>query len=149
MSFVAVTRAFLQLVKGELDQHTTEKSTVKVNNYLSLSLFTPAHVQFAAHGRGPGKAPPLDPLIEWVQQKGIVSSGDLKGARGAAFQIARSIGKKGTKGYTPNAPNVLEEAVNKHMELYMNTVNNKHVKDTIDKLDKEYDKHLKKFDIHL
>ena len=72
-SFVSIAKDFLLLVKGELDQHTTEKSNIKVNNFLSVSIFTPAHVQFAAYGRGPGKNPPIDPLIAWVRKKGIVT----------------------------------------------------------------------------
>jgi len=136
------------LVKGDLDQYTTQKSTIKVNNFLSLSLFTPAHLQFAKYGRGPGKMPPLDPLIEWVSKKGIVSGGSSQ-ARGAAFAIAKSISKKGTKNYVPNAPNALEEALNKHMNTYVTKVNEKHVNDTIKKLDKSYDENLKRFTITL
>jgi hypothetical protein len=148
MSFVSITREFLMLVKGDLDQYTTQKSTIKVNNFLSLSLFTPAHLQFAKYGRGPGKMPPLDPLIEWVSKKGIVSGGPSQ-ARGAAFAIAKSISKKGTKNYVPNAPNALEEALNKHMNTYVTKVNEKHVNDTIKKLDKSYDENLKRFTITL
>ena len=136
------------LVKGDLDEYTTQKSTIKVNNFLSLSLFTPAHLQFAKYGRGPGKMPPLDPLIEWVSKKGIVSGGSSQ-ARGAAFAIAKSISKKGTKNYVPNAPNALEEALNKHMNTYVTKVNEKHVNDTIKKLDKSYDENLKRFTITL
>lgn len=148
MSFVKITREFLMLVKGDLDEYTTQKSTIKVNNFLSLSLFTPAHLQFAKYGRGPGKMPPLDPLIQWVSKKGIVSGG-ASNARGAAFAIAKSISKKGTKNYVPNAPNALEEALNKHMNTYVTKVNEKHVNDTIKKLDKSYDENLKRFTITL
>ena len=59
MSFVKVAKEFLQLVAGELDPYTTEKSRIKVNNYLSVSILTPAHIQFAKYGRGPGKPPPM------------------------------------------------------------------------------------------
>lgn len=148
MSFVKITREFLMLVKGDLDEYTTQKSTIKVNNFLSLSLFTPAHLQFAKYGRGPGKMPPLDPLIQWVSKKGIVSGGPSQ-ARGAAFAIAKSISKKGTKNYVPNAPNALEEALNKHMNTYVTKINEKHVNDTIKKLDKSYDENLKRFTINL
>ena len=148
MSFVKITREFLMLVKGDLDQYTTQKSTIKVNNFKSLSLFTPAHLQFARYGRSPGKMPPLDPLIQWVSKKGIVSGG-ASNARGAAFAIAKSISKNGTKNYVPNAPNALEEALNKHMNVYVTKVNEKHVNDTIKKLDKSYDENLKRFTITL
>ena len=147
MSFVSITRDFLMLVKGELDPHTTEKGSVKVNNYLSLSLFTPSHIQFAKYGRGPGKPPPIDPIMKWLSNKGIIT--DPKQAKGAAFAIAKSIGKKGTKNYVSNAPNALEEALNKHMNTYVTKVNNKHVEDTIKKLDKSYDENLKTFTINI
>ena len=148
MSFVKITKEFLMLVKGDLDQYTTQKSTIKVNNFKSLSLFTPAHLQFARYGRGPGKMPPLDPLIEWVSKKGIVSGGASE-ARGAAFAIAKSISKKGTKNYVPNAPNALEEALDKHMNTYVTKVNEKHVNDTVRKLEKSYNKELKGFTISI
>lgn len=147
MSFVSVTREFLQLVKGDLDQYTTQKSTIKVNNFLSLTLITPAHVQFAKYGRGPGKTPPLDPIIAWVKKKGVIKGGGS--VEGTAFAIAKSIGKKGTKNYVPNAPNAIEEAINKHLALYVERVNNKHVEDTIKKLDKSYDENLKRFVIEI
>lgn len=148
MSFVSVTKEFLMLVKGDLDQYTTQKSTIKVNNFLSLTLITPAHVQFAKYGRGPGKMPPLDPLVQWVKKKGIVD-GSPSQIKGTAFAIAKSISTKGTKNYVPNAPNALEEAINAHLELYVTKVNNKHVEDTIKKLDKSYDENLKTFTISL
>ena len=127
MSFVSIAKDFLMLVKGELDPHTTQKSEIKVNNFLSVSIFTPAHVQFAKYGRGPGKQPPLDPLIAWVRKKGIITG--EKNIRGAAFAIARSIGKNGTKSYVPNAPNAIEEALTKHMKNYVNKINVEHVDD--------------------
>lgn len=148
MSFVKITKEFLMLVKGDLDQYTTQKSTIKVNNFKSLSLFTPAHLQFARYGRGPGKMPPLDPLIEWVSKKGIVSGGPSE-ARGAAFAIAKSISKKGTKNYVPNAPNALEEALDKHMNTYVTKINEKHVNDTVRKLEKSYNEELKGFTISI
>ena len=146
-SFVSIAKDFLMLVKGELDQYTTEKSDIRVTNFLSVSMFTPAHIQFAKYGRGPGKQPPLDPLIEWVKKKGIVS-GD-KNIRGAAFAIARSIGKNGTKGYVPNAPNAIEEALEKYLDFYANRLNDNHVEDTIQKIDKQYKKDLKEIKISL
>lgn len=147
MSFVSIAKDFLLLVKGELDQHTTEKSEIKVANFLSVSIFTPAHVQFAAYGRGPGKQPPLDPLIEWVKRKGIVTG--EKNIRGAAFAIAKSIGKNGTKNYVSNAPNVIEEALEKHLHLYANRLNDNHIKKTIEQLDGKYKSDLKQIKVSL
>ena len=147
MSFVSIAKDFLLLVKGELDPHTTQKSEIKVANFLSVSIFTPAHVQFAAYGRGPGKQPPLDPLIAWVKKKGIVSG--ESNIRGAAFAIARSIGKNGTKNYVSNAPNVIEEALEKYLHFYANKLNENHVRKTIEKLDERYAKDLKHIKVGL
>ena len=112
-SFVSIAKDFLLLVKGELDQHTTEKSNIKVNNFLSVSIFTPAHVQFAAYGR------------------------------------AKSIGKNGTKNYVSNAPNVIEEVLEKHLQFYANRLNNNHIEQTIKKLDERYKKDLKQIKVSL
>lgn len=122
MSFVAIAKEFFKAVASELDPYTTEKSKVKVNNFKSVSLTTVKHVQFAKYGRGPGKQPPIDPLIAWVKKKGIVTSD--KEARGTAFAIAKSISKKGTKNWKPNAPNAIEEAVSKHILDYYKKLNN-------------------------
>ncbi len=115
-------------VKGELDPYTTQKGEVKVRNFFTVELLTPAHIQFAKYGRGPGKPPPIDPIMQWVQQKGIVKSSTE--AKGAAIAIAKSIGKKGTKDYKPNAPNALEEALNKHMEAFVQKQNKFHLNKT-------------------
>ena len=118
------------MVKGDLDQHTTEKGNIKVDNFMSVSLFTPAHIQYAKYGRGPGKPPPINALLDWVKKKGIIiGSND---ARGTAFVIARSIGKKGTKNYVKNAPNALEESFEKYIQLYAESLN----KDQAEKLEK-------------
>lgn len=127
MSFVSIAKEFFLAVKGELDPHTTQKSEVKVNNYLSVSLFTPAHIQFAKYGRGPGKPPPLNAILKWVQKKGIIKGG--QNAKGAAFAIAKSIGKNGTINWVRNAPNAMEEALNKHMKKYVDDINYEHVED--------------------
>ena len=136
MSFVSIAKEFFLAVKGELDPHTTQKSEIKVNNYLSVSLFTPEHIQFAKYGRGPGKPPPINAILKWVQKKGIIKGG--QNAKGAAFAIARSIGKNGTIGYTPNAPNAMEEALNKHIKKYVERVNIEHVDDVEEKSLKLY-----------
>lgn len=127
-------------VKGELDPHTTQKGQVKVRNFFTVELLTPAHIQFAKYGRGPGKPPPINAIEEWVKRKGIVSASD---AKGTAIAIAKSIGKNGTKNYVRNAPNALEEALNRHMEefvtkqneYHLNKTNEKHVEEMVKVID--------------
>lgn len=54
---------------------------------------TSRHAPFVEFGRGPGKAPPVDALIQWVQLKGLAGP---KNARSVAFVVARAIGRRGT-----------------------------------------------------
>tara|TARA_B110001452_G_C15108623_1_gene386474 strand:- start:242 stop:685 length:444 start_codon:yes stop_codon:yes gene_type:complete len=113
LTFIA--REFLAMVGNKLDKHTSEKSFVKIG-IADVTLFTPSHVQFAAYGRGPGKKPPLDPILKWVKREGIIFSGT--DARGTAFAIQNSISKKGTKNWQPNAPNVIDEAIKEELSNY-------------------------------
>lgn len=51
---------------------------------------------FRVVGRGPGKFPPEQPLLDWVQIKLNV---EPKKAKGVAFVIRRKIATKGTKSF--------------------------------------------------
>lgn len=64
----------------------------------------PAYTEQLALGRKPGKRPPSDALIGWVNSKfGIYG----KEAETAAFLIARKIGERGTD-YYPNGTDLLK-----------------------------------------
>ncbi|UXQ88757.1 hypothetical protein [Tenacibaculum phage Larrie] len=106
---------FLESVKKELDEFTSEKGHIETSGD-SVSLFTPHYIQFAKYGRGAGKMPPIEPLVDWVKRKGIVSEDSQ--ARGTAFAIAKSISKKGTLNHVPNAPNAIEEAMENALDSY-------------------------------
>lgn len=114
MTFIDIAREFLTAVKDDLDPYTTQKGKIEVG-IDSVTLLTPSHIQFAKYGRGPGKAPPVDPLEEWVIRKGIVESDK---ARGVAFGIAKSISLNGTLNWVPNAPNALDESIDKYLNKY-------------------------------
>lgn len=113
---MAIAREFLVNVTTEMDSYTTRKGIISEQDN-SMILLTPSHVQFAKYGRAPGKKPPLDPILDWVKSKGIKfgSSSD----EGTAFAIQRMIGEKGTKNFTPNAPNFLEEVLSKNYDEYI------------------------------
>ena len=110
-----IAEHFLLLVSGHLDEHTSRKGFVETKDG-EVTLFTPSHIQFAKYGRGKGKMPPVQPLIEWVKQKGLAKG---KEAVGMAWGIAKSIAKKGTANHVPNAPNALEEAINKELNDFI------------------------------
>lgn len=107
---------FLKLVSGELDPHTSQQGKIEDESNggaVKVALFTPSHIQFAKYGRGPGKQPPIDPLIEWAQGKGIPDP------ESAAWGMAKAIAKEGTLNWVPNAPNAIDEAVLKYEQEFL------------------------------
>lgn len=114
--FVEIARQFLFMVSGELQPYVSDKIEIDVSGN-SVTLFAPSHVQFAKYGRAPGKQPPINKIIQFVKKKGIIFKNSTE--EGTAWAIAKSIAKKGTKNYVPGAPNVFEEAINKHFENYV------------------------------
>ena len=117
MTFTQIATAFLKAVSGQLDPYTERNGVVQVgDDGQSVVLFTPSHIQFAKYGRGPGKQPPLDPILAWVKSKGVIT--DSKKQKGTAFAIAKSISKKGTKNWVKGAPNALNEAINDNLQNY-------------------------------
>lgn len=118
---VNIAKEFLRMVSSELDPHTKEKGQVVVEGDDTVILLTPSHIQFAKYGRGPGKKPPLDPILKWVKEKHIQfrsPNGRFITSKGTAFAIQRSIGKNGTKNWVKGAPNALEEAVTKNIDEF-------------------------------
>jgi hypothetical protein len=110
-----LVKEFLLLTTSELDEYTSEKGDIKVEGS-QITLFTPAHIQYARYGRGPGKRPPFEVILDFVKKNGILF--DNTDEKGTAFAIQASIGKNGTIGYTKNAPNFLEETLNKNFVQY-------------------------------
>lgn len=53
-------------------------------------------------GRRPGKFPPIKPILDWIEEKGISPEGISK--KSLAFLIARKIAKKGTDIYSGLRP---------------------------------------------
>jgi hypothetical protein len=123
--FIELAVAFLKKVAAEANQHTSEKSKVTVNNN-TVTLTTPDYLQFAVYGRGPGKNPPLENMLDFVKKKGIIF--DNTDARGTAFAIQASIAKNGTKNWVPNAPEALQQFIDKNMGEYQKVLNAEIVK---------------------
>ena len=115
--FIHIAKEFLEKVTLELDPHTSQKGVIE-NEGNEVYLLTPSHIQFAVYGRGPGKRPPLDPILKWVKREKILFDGLSE--KGTAFVIQKGIAKNGTKGFKRNAPNALEEAIAKHLTDYNN-----------------------------
>lgn len=140
-TFVDVAREFIKLVTGELQPFVTEKITVLIDSDSKISFFTPAHMQFAKYGRGPGKQPPINNIIDFVKKKGIIF--EDKDAEGTAWAIAKSIAKNGTLNWKPNAPDAIEEALEKHNEKYIKLVAEFTRKKTLEELQLIYEDQFK------
>lgn len=116
-SFEDIARDFLEAVTSELDVYTSIKGKIYGDSD-SMTLETPGHIHFAKNGRGPGKKPPLEAMLELVRSKNIIFDGADE--KGTAFALQAIIAKKGTKNHKPNAPDILESTVNKYQEIYKN-----------------------------
>jgi len=59
-------------------------------------LFGPDWFQYMIYGRGPGKQPPPDRMLSWVQSNQSLFSGSGISEKSLAFLIGRKIGREGT-----------------------------------------------------
>lgn len=77
------------------------------------------------HGRGPGKQPPIQNIIDWIRSKAIALVDITE--KGLAFLIARKIGREGTnifQGKSPGlaVPLIIEEettVLNRNLEEFL------------------------------
>lgn len=133
-------RKVRRVASGRLKNDLTYRIKSRYNKptviFTTKSEATGRYADVIEYGRTPGRTqPPVEPIIQWMKIKGIRlrnSRGEfVKGSeadiRRAAFNIARSIGKRGIKGirYFNEAVNdTLEEfneefiaAMNKEIEI--------------------------------
>lgn len=59
-------------------------------------LYAPDWFQYMIYGRGPGKQPPPDRMLAWVQKNPSLFSGSGISEKSMAFLIGRKIGREGT-----------------------------------------------------
>lgn len=78
-------------LKAGWKMRPTRKSA-GISQYSTDITNTAANSFYRIVGRGPGKMPPKQPILDWVQSKGIRG----KEAERRAFLIRRKIGKRGT-----------------------------------------------------
>ena len=73
---------------------------------------------YVENGRGPGKFPPIDKILEWIRVKPVIPYSDNRGIlpteEQLAFLIARKISEQGTEGR-----NVLFETVDELNREYL------------------------------
>ncbi len=72
------------------------------NNEFEVELKLAEYWKWVEEGRAPGKMPPIDAIVKWVQvKKAFRSVKGIKAQKSVAFRIARKIGERGTKGRFP------------------------------------------------
>lgn len=89
--------------------NTLRTEVVEQPGATRADLFGAAHWKYVGNGRGPGKPPPIDPLVRWAKAKGLAS--DDKAARSFAHAVARTIAKEGTLDNRLGGKNVFAEVI--------------------------------------
>lgn len=74
---------------------------VQSNNGWTIEIISDNYLTYVDRGRRPGKMPPSNKLVPWVEARGIKimnkEGGKLMTEKQVAYIIARAIGKKGIK----------------------------------------------------
>ena len=86
--------------QGEL--YNFKWTTEWKDNLFEVHFDLPSYFQFAENGRRPGKFPPPDAILKWVQFKRIVPrpgrDGKVPSTNQLVYLISRKIATKGTEG---------------------------------------------------
>lgn len=75
-------------------------NVVEIKDGWEVQLSSDYYLKYVDEGRKPGKMPPINKIVPWVESKGIKmnnKSGGIVSSESAAYVIARSIGRKGIK----------------------------------------------------
>lgn len=64
---------------------------------MSVTISLEDYWWYVEHGRKAGKMPPIQPIIEWIENKPVPPKVQGLTVKQQAFAIARAIGKNGTK----------------------------------------------------
>lgn len=70
-------------------------------NIFELSVLVPQYWKYAENGRGPGKFPPPDAILKWIQHKQLVprsNNGKVPSTKQLVYVVSRKIALHGTEG---------------------------------------------------
>lgn len=104
-----------KLASGKL-LNSVEYLIEKGGNEISVSIRLEDYWKWVENGRGPGKFPPMDKILDWIKVKPVVPderSGRLPTEKQLAFLIGRKISEEGVEG-----TNDLQKAVDEITEQY-------------------------------
>lgn len=123
----AALAQFIQGVQGEVsdkmdgsDTFRAFNASKRLKNSLSnevtdqpgatrATLYALDYWKYVGNGRGPGKPPPSDRLIQWALDKGIATTD--KQAKSIGIATAKKIGKEGTLDWKQGGKNVFGIAI--------------------------------------
>ena len=109
-------------------------------NLFELSVLVPDYWQYAEYGRRPGKMPPVNKILQWIEFKRLVprsNNGRVPTTKQLAFAISKHIALHGTQGKhlfektldDPNLDNLADKLVElitaefeKEIEKYIETL---------------------------
>ena len=129
---------YLQSVADDMKRQNakTPSSAFRIESTaIEGSLIGPDWFQYFAFGRGPGKQPPPDKMLSWVQRNPeILASAKDRfkyiTEKGLAFIIGRKIGREGTNTHKSGIPavNVIESMERNMPELLQTLTRNEMLK---------------------
>ena len=124
--------------QGEL--YNFKWTTEWKDNLFEVYFELPSYFPFAEYGRRPGKMPPVNKILQWIEFKHLVprsNNGRVPTTRQLAFAISKHIALHGTEGKhlfektldDPNLDNLADKLVElitaefeKEIEKYMETL---------------------------
>lgn len=124
--------------QGEL--YNFKWTTEWKDNLFEVYFELPQYFQFAEYGRRPGKMPPVNKILQWIEFKHLVprsNNGRVPTTRQLAFAISKHIALHGTQGKhlfektldDPNLDNLADKLVElitaefeKEIEKYIETL---------------------------
>lgn len=82
---------------GALQRSMVLNDIVIDDKKISVTIELEDYWYYVEHGRGAGKMPPIEPIVNWIESKPVPPKVEGLTVRQRAFAIARAIGKNGTK----------------------------------------------------
>ena len=90
-------------------QRTLRSEVTEVPGATKAELFAAGHWKFVGNGRGPGKMPPVAPLVKWALSKGLAK--DQTQAERIGYLVARNIAREGSLDHQLGGKNIFSEAI--------------------------------------
>lgn len=82
---------------GALQRSMILNDIVIDDKKISVTIELEDYWYYVEHGRGAGKMPPIEPIVNWIESKPVPPKVEGLTVKQRAFAIARAIGKNGTK----------------------------------------------------